>query len=159
MNILAAVDFSGFTEPILAAVERIAAVLPETRVWLLHVAEPNPSFVGYEAGPTVVRDQVAAEYREERQRLQGYADGLRRSGREVTPLVVQGAIAETILAQAAALDVQLIIMGSHGHGTIAELIVGGVSKVVLRKAACPVLIIPPGVARRQEVARPSAPAP
>jgi nucleotide-binding universal stress UspA family protein len=145
MNILAAVDFSGFTEPILAAVERIATVVPETRIWLLHVAEPDPSFVGYQAGPAVVRDQVAAEYREERQRLQGFADRLRQSGREVTPLVVHGAIAETILAQAAALDVRLIVMGSHGHGAFAELIVGGVSKVVLKKALCPVLIIPPAL--------------
>ncbi len=150
MNILAAVDFSAFTEPILAAVERIAAAVPEARIWLLHVAEPDPSFVGYEAGPDVVRDQVAAEYREERQRLQGYADGLRRAGREVSGVVVPGAIAETILAEAEAREAQLIVMGSHGHGTFAELIVGGVSKVVLRKAKCPVLIIPPELARRLE---------
>lgn len=149
MNILVALDFSAFTEPTLAAVERIAAAVPETKIWLLHVAEPDPSFVGYEAGPAVVRDQVAAEYREERQRLHGYADGLRRSGRDVSTLIVQGAIAETIVAEADALDVQLIVMGSHGYGTIAELIVGGVSKVVLRKAACPVLIIPPALARSE----------
>ena len=148
MNILVALDFSVFTEPILAAVERIVTAVPESRVWLLHVAEPNPSFVGYEAGPTVVRDQVAAEYREERQRLQAHADGLRKSGCDVSALLVQGAIAETILAEADALNVQLIVMGSHGYGTLAELIVGGVSKVVLRKATCPVLIIPPGLARQ-----------
>lgn len=146
MNILAAVDFSGFTEPILAAVERIAVAVPETRVWLLHVAEPDPGFVGYEAGPAVVRDQVAAEYRQERQQLQTCADRLRRSGLEASALVVQGAIAETILAEAEKLGAQLIVMGSHGHGTIAELIVGGVGKVVLRKAACPVLVIPPALA-------------
>ena len=149
MNILAAVDFSGFTEPILAAVERIAAAVPAPRIWLLHVAEPDPSFVGYGAGPAVVRDQVAAEYRGERQRLQAYADRFRRPGWEVSALVVQGAIAETILAEAAGLEAHLIVMGSHGYGTIAELIVGGVSKVVLRKAACPVLIIPPGLARQE----------
>ena len=148
MNILVALDFSAFTEPILEATERIGSAVPESRIWLLHVAEPDPSFVGYDAGPSVVRDQVAAEYRQERQRLQEYADRLRRSGRDVAALVVQGAIAETILAEADALDVQLIVMGSHGYGTIAELIVGGVSKTVLRKAGCPVLVIPPGMARR-----------
>lgn len=146
MNILAAVDFSGFTEPILAAVERIATAAPETRIRLLHVAEPDPTFVGYEAGPAVVRDQVAAEYRQERQRLQEYADRLRRPGRDVSASVVQGAIAETILAEADQSDIQLIVMGLHGRGTIAELIAGGVTKVVLRKAACPVLVIPPGLA-------------
>jgi nucleotide-binding universal stress UspA family protein len=67
----------------------------------------------------------------------------------VSALVVQGAIAETILAEADALGVHLIVMGSHGYGTMAELILGGVSKAVLRKAACPVLVIPPGLARRE----------
>lgn len=147
MNILAAVDFSGFTGPILAAVERIGSAVPESRAWLLHVAEPNPSFVGYEAGPGVVRDQVAAEYRQERQRLQEYADELRSRGLDASAVVLQGAIAETILQEAERVGAQLIVMGSHGYGAIAELIVGGVGRVVLRKAACPVLMIPPGLAR------------
>jgi nucleotide-binding universal stress UspA family protein len=144
MRILAAVDFSNFTEPILAAVGRVATAVPDARIWLLHVAEPDPSFVGYDAGPAAVRDQVAAEYRQERQRLQECAERLRAAGHEVSPLVVQGAIAETILTEAVGLDAQLIVMGSHGYGAIADLIVGGVSKVVLRKARCPVLVIPPG---------------
>ena len=147
MNVLAAVDFSGFTEPILRAVERIAAAAPGARIWLLHVAEPDPSFVGYDAGPAVVRDQVAAEYRQEHRQLQACAERLRGSGVEVTPLLIQGAIADTILTEAGRLDVQLIVMGSHGYGAIAELIAGGVCKVVLKKALCPVLVIPPGLAR------------
>ncbi|HEX6104740.1 MAG TPA: universal stress protein [Gemmatimonadales bacterium] len=150
MNILAAVDFSGFTDPILAALDRIAAEVPETRIWLLHVAEPDPSFVGYDAGPAAVRDQVAAEYRRERQQLQECAARLERSGREVTALVVPGAIADVILAESARLEIDLIVMGSHGYGTLAELIVGGVSKVVLRKATCPVLVIPPALVARGE---------
>jgi nucleotide-binding universal stress UspA family protein len=145
MNILAAMDFSGFTEPILAVITRIAAAEPGTRVWLLHVAEPDPSFVGYEAGPPVVRDQVAAEYRRERQRLQACAERLEGTGVEVSALVVPGSIADTILAEAARLESDLIVMGSHGYGALADLIVGGVGKVVLRKATCPVLIIPPAL--------------
>jgi nucleotide-binding universal stress UspA family protein len=147
MRILAAVDFSGFTAPILRAVEQIATAGPEARIWLLHVAEPDPSFVGYEAGPGVVRDQVAAEYREEHRQLQACAERVRGSGAEVTALLVQGGIADTILTEAGRLEVQLIVMGSHGYGTIADLIAGGVCKGVLRKASCPVLVIPPGLAQ------------
>ena len=155
MNLLAAIDFSGFTEPILSAVDRVAAAAPETGIWLLHVAEPDPSFVGYDAGPDAVRDQVAAEYRQQRQQLQACAERLRTGGRDVSALTVQGAIAETILSEAARLEAGLIVMGSHGYGTIAELIVGGVSKVVLRKARCPVLIIPPGLATDTASQKPS----
>ena len=147
MKILAAVDFSDFTEPVLRALEQIAAAAPEARIWLLHVAEPDPSFVGYDAGPDVVRDQVAAEYRQEHRQLHACAERLRGSGIEVTPLVIQGAIADTILAEAGRLDVQLIVIGSHGYGAIADLIAGGVCRAVLRKARCPVLVIPAGLAR------------
>jgi nucleotide-binding universal stress UspA family protein len=154
VNILAAIDFSGFTEPILGAVQRIAAAAPETRVWLLHVTEPDPSFVGYDAGPSVVRDQVAAEYRREHQKLQACAERLRRNGAEVSALLIQGAIVDTILTEAVRLDVQLIVMGLHGYGAIAELIAGGVCKVVLRKAPCPVLVIPPGLAREESSGSP-----
>ena len=147
MKILAAVDFSDFTEPVLRALEQIAVAAPEARIWLLHVAEPDPSFVGYDAGPDVVRDQVAAEYRQEHRQLHACAERLRGSGIEVTPLVIQGAIADTILAEAERLDVQLIVIGSHGYGAIADLIAGGVCRAVLRKARCPVLVIPAGLAR------------
>lgn len=146
MKVLAAVDFSDFTAPTLRAVEQIVSAAPESRIWLLHVAEPDPSFVGYEAGPEVVRDQVAAEYRQERRQLQDCADGLRGSGAEVTALLIPGAITDTILAEALRLDVQLIVMGSHGYGAIADLIAGGVCRGVLRDARCPVLVIPRGLA-------------
>jgi nucleotide-binding universal stress UspA family protein len=147
MNILVALDFSRFTDPILQTVHQIAAGAPDSKIWLLHVAEPDPSFVGYDAGPAVVRDQIAAEYRQEHQRLQSCAEQLRAGGQDVSALLIQGAIADTILAEASRLDAQLIVMGSHGYGTIADLIAGGVSKAVLRKAVCPVLVIPPALAR------------
>jgi nucleotide-binding universal stress UspA family protein len=147
MNILVALDFSAFTDPILQTVHRIAAAASDSKIWLLHVAEPEPSFVGYDAGPAVVRDQIAAEFRQEHQQLHACAERLRADGHDASSLLVQGAIADTILAEAARLDAQLIVMGSHGYGTIADLIVGGVSKAVLRKALCPVLVIPPALAR------------
>ena len=159
MNILAAIDFSGFTDPILEAIDRIAAAAPDSRIWLLHVAEPDPSFVGYDAGPAGVRDQVAAEYRQERQRLQDCAERLRGGGREVSALVVQGAIADTVLAEAARVDAQLIVIGSHGYRALADLIVGGVSKAVLRKARCPVLVIPPGLTHGLTPPPPAPPPP
>lgn len=41
---------------------------------------------------------------------------LRGPGREVTAMVVHGAIAETILAEAEARSAHLIAMGSHAYG-------------------------------------------
>jgi len=36
-----------------------------------------------------------------------------------------------------------VVMGSHGHGAMYDLLVGSTAQGVLRKAPCPVLIVPP----------------
>lgn len=58
MKILTAIDLSAASDQVLTAARQQASQT-SAEVWLIHVAEPNPAFVGYEAGPQVVRDQVA----------------------------------------------------------------------------------------------------
>jgi len=36
----------------------------------------------------------------------------------------------------------MILLGSHGHGALYHLLIGSVSEGVIRKASCPVIIIP-----------------
>jgi len=48
-----------------------------------------------------------------------------------------------ILAQAGALRADYIVMGSHGHAALYELLAGSTAHGVLLKAACPVVVVPP----------------
>ena len=41
-------------------------------------------------------------------------------------------------------EVDLLVCGSRGHGPIGSVMVGSVSTGVLRKARCPILIVPRG---------------
>jgi len=141
MNMLVALDFSEVSERQLELVGRLCGD-GSASVYLLHVAEPNPDFVGYEAGPEVVRTQVAEAYHREHRKLQEMAAGLRERGIDATALLVQGSIVESVLAQAKALNVNLIVVGSHGHGATYDLLVGSVSNGVIRKAEVPVLVVP-----------------
>jgi nucleotide-binding universal stress UspA family protein len=36
-------------------------------------------------------------------------------------------------------DIDLIVMGTHGRGSLAHLVMGSVAERVVREAACPVL--------------------
>jgi nucleotide-binding universal stress UspA family protein len=140
-SLLAAVDFSGVTERILDVIEG----LPDCRsahVYLLHVAEPDPDFVGWEAGPAVVRDQIAAQFHREHREIEALAARLRGSGITVTALLIQGAIVDAVLHQADKLGASLIVVGSHGHGAAYDLLVGSVSAGVIRRAQVPVLVVP-----------------
>jgi nucleotide-binding universal stress UspA family protein len=141
MNILVAIDFSDATETIVLQAEKIAAALSAT-VWLLHVAEPEPDFIGYQPGPQTERDFLAERFHAEHRSIQQIADRLRTTGLETTALLIQGATAETIVDQASKLKVDMIIVGSHGRGAMYQLLVGSVSEGVLRVAACPTLVVP-----------------
>ena len=141
MNIIAAVDFSPVTGAVLDALERFAASI-EARVWLIHVVAPDPAFVGYEAGPGGVRNQVAAEHRKHHQDLQHLAERLRTAGVETTALLLQGPTVETIISEAGRLPASLIVLGSHGHGRIYDVLVGSVSEGIVRASTVPVLLVP-----------------
>jgi nucleotide-binding universal stress UspA family protein len=49
--------------------------------------------------------------------------------------------AEEIVMYAKAHNIDLIIMGTHGRGAIAQLLVGSVAEKVVRTAPCPVLTV------------------
>ena len=141
MNILVAVDFSEATGVVLQAAAQQAQALT-AHLWLIYVAEAQPDFVGYEAGPPTVREELAAQLRQRHQELQQRAEELRRSGIQVTALMEQGPTAVTLLHEAERIKADLLIVGSHGRGAMLHLLLGSVSEQVLKKATCPVLVVP-----------------
>ena len=59
-------------------------------------------------------------------------------------VVVTGSPGPAILEQARESGADYIVLGSHGHTAIYELLVGSTAHIVLLKAACPVVIVPAG---------------
>jgi len=49
-------------------------------------------------------------------------------------------VSDTLLAQAAELDADLLVMGAYGHSRLREMILGGVTRDILRNTNVPVLI-------------------
>jgi nucleotide-binding universal stress UspA family protein len=56
--------------------------------------------------------------------------------------MVPGPPSKAIVGEAARLDADLIILGSHGFGAVFKMLLGSVSSAVLRKSGRPVLIVP-----------------
>ena len=50
---------------------------------------------------------------------------------------------QKILEFAAENGVHLIVMGRHGHSALESVLFGNVTEKVVRKASCPVLVVPP----------------
>lgn len=141
MNYLVPIDFSNATQELLAFLETLASKKDE--ITLLHVAEPNPALVGFEAGPDVVRGQVAEEYKREHKEIQELSKDFREKGFNVTGLLVQGPSVKAILETAKKAKADMIVMGSHGHSAAYQILVGSISEGVLHKSTIPVLFVPP----------------
>lgn len=141
MKLLVAIDFSEITKRILEKVEQIA-LKTNAKVWLIHVAQPDPDFIGYDVGPESERDFMASKFRKQHVEIQRLSDGMQKKGINITPLLVQGPTIETIIEEAEKLNADMIVAGSHGHGTMFHILVGSISQGLLKKSSIPLLIIP-----------------
>jgi len=56
-------------------------------------------------------------------------------------LIETGAPAEIIVQTAKEQNCDLIVMGTHGHGAIADVLIGSTAKWVVRQSPTPVLVI------------------
>lgn len=63
-----------------------------------------------------------------------------RDGVSIATEVVEGRPAE-VLADAA-VDADLLVLGSHGHSRVRHTVLGSVSEECVRRAPCPVVVLP-----------------
>lgn len=140
-NILVPIDFSDVTDAVIARASQLAKALG-AKVWMIHTAVPEPDFVGYEVGPEYIRDSAARHLREEHQKLGEYQEKLRADGVDVTAMLVPGEAVDKIIQEAESLEADWIVLGSHGHGALHNLLAGSVCQGVLSRASCPVVIVP-----------------
>ena len=97
--------------------------------------------------PPQPADRAGSRWDEIRDRRQVAAQALvargRATGVTVWFLVWTGEPGESIVAAAEAENVDLVVVGTHGRGTIGRLLLGSVSEHVVRNAPCPVLVVRP----------------
>ena len=111
-------------------------------VWIIHVEDPDPAFVGYEAGPQEVRDTVAREIRDHHRRLEEESERWRETGIDAVALTIQGPLVESILQEAEKVEADAIVMGAPSHGRWHDLLLGNPTDSLIRRSPCPVLVIP-----------------
>lgn len=141
-KILIPIDFSPVTSRVLDTVAPIA-IARRAKVYLVHVAPLLAPELSKLPVPQQERDIVAHLFREEHEKLQDLADDLGKRGCDAGALLVEGhPVVEKILDKAQRLKADLIVMGSHGHGKVYDLLVGSTCEGVLRGARVPVMIVP-----------------
>lgn len=140
-KILVPLDLSSASKKTVAISCSMAKEL-KAKLWLLHIVNFNLGYAGYEGNPFVMRTALEKQFEEESRKLEQIARECRGQGIEVVSLIEEGDTAGVVLLQAKKLAVDMIIMGSHGHGAVYSMLVGSTCEGVMRESTCPVLIVP-----------------
>ncbi|WP_039053506.1 universal stress protein [Sphingobacterium sp. T2] len=118
----------------------------EASVALLTVIPPtSPASYGADPllgqQPIVVPEITEAQQQSAESYLHHIAEQI-QGAKEVFSFTRIGSIKEEILMQAEEWSADLIIVGSNGRTGFDHFISGNLSEAVIRKASCPVLVIP-----------------
>lgn len=139
MKILIPVDGSKFSK---AAVDFVASratlIGKDPSIELLNVQTPVPA----RAARVVGKGAVKSYHDDEAERvLKPAVSALARAGMTADSGYVIGHPAEEIARQADDDDADLIVMGSHGHGALMQLVLGSVTHGVLARTKRPMLLV------------------
>ena len=147
--ILFATDFSPHAE----VAKKVAVNLAKRdgkRLWVLAVLdtieEPltladEPAVVSPTEWQRVVEEEKETLEREEERHLARDVAEIAVAGVTVTRMVREGDPDKEIVAAAKELEADLIIMGSHSHRSIWDVLLGSTTENVAKSAPCPVLIV------------------
>ena len=140
-NILVTVEFEEKTNLLIGKAAELAEKF-EAKLWLVHIAPPEPDFVGFDIGPQYVRDTLAEELREEHRLLQKYANQLKARNIAADGLLIQGATVEMILEECEKLNIDLVIIGHHDHNLLYKIFVGSTDLELVEQSKIPVMVVP-----------------
>ena len=139
MNILLAVDGSPYTKKMLAYLAAHDEMLGASHTYTaLTVQAQLPP----RARAALGKDVVEQYYQEEGEKvLASVGKFLTRHGVNARTMVKVGAAGEVIAKVAQSGKFDLVVMGTHGHGALGNLVMGSVSTQVLAKCEVPVLLV------------------
>lgn len=139
MKILLAVDGSPYTKRMLAYLAAHDEWLGARHEYtLVHAVAPVPP----RAAAALDKATLKSYYDDTAEKvLKPIRVFFERQGLKAGCVSRVGSAAEIIVAQAAKGGCDLIMMGSHGHGALARLVLGSVATKVLAETKVPVLLV------------------
>ena len=143
-NILAAVDFSDATPGVLETAGQVAKAFGAS-LTVFHVVEPEPSYTAYgftpDEFPAMHAFQEEARRRAQR-RLDETVESLKPDVASVSGVIAEGSPLHCMMEHVEKSAIDLVVVGSHGHGALATLLLGSVAEGMVRKARTPTLVVP-----------------
>ena len=112
---------------------------------LFHVIEPEPSYTAYGFTPDEFPAMNAFQEEAKRRantKLADLLDTVKSDVPNATSQIAEGSPLHALLDHIKQSGADFVVVGSHGHGVIASLLLGSVAEGLVRKATVPTLVVP-----------------
>ena len=135
-TILVAVDESPAAMQAVECARKLSKLTGAT-VILVHAYPKAPEYLG----EPNLSQTIARHIENARKLIEPLAQSLQEDGVSTITEILQGPPADAILRVAKARNVDLIVMGARGLGSLGSLLLGSVSQKVMAHATCPVMVV------------------
>jgi nucleotide-binding universal stress UspA family protein len=139
-RILCPIDFSDFSAHVVDQAVTMAR-WSKARIIALHVY--SPLIAPIPTLPAAAERAPQSEIDRMLETTRSCFQPATAAGIDVEVVLDIGKPAAEILARAANIPADLVVMGTHGAGGFERFLLGSVAEKVLRRAPCPVLTVPP----------------
>ncbi len=156
-TILVPLDFSEVSNAVVTEAAALARAL-DGRVVLLTIMQSPALTAQSLAVAGDIGEMAAAGERFATQELRKYVMQLAADGVPAESQHYYGGPIEHIVEQAAERSADYVVMGSHGHTALYDLLVGSTTHGVLQGVTCPVVIVPALAPARRPAGRKAEPA-
>jgi len=138
-HVLVPTDFSASAERALDYAIRLARTL-NARLTVLHVMQPVP-MAGVDMGVALPETYLQEVEKAVQAGMEEALARVTAAGLTAERLVLYGVPFQDIVETAKARQVDLIVMGTHGHTGLMHVLLGSVAERVVRLAPCSVLVV------------------
>lgn len=140
-TVIAPIDFSHASRAVVDEAVRLARSV-EGRVVVLHVVKPAMFVHAVAPMTSLARHMTADVERVARAQLQLMQRRLMKRGISVETVCTTGSPVSRIVEQAEDQSARYIVLGGQRSGTLHKLVVGSTASGVLKRAGCPVVVVP-----------------
>jgi nucleotide-binding universal stress UspA family protein len=140
-TLLVPIDYSPVTKVVVAQAVALARACGG-RIVLLHVLQPPVLAANYGGTLEPFIPFLARAAKTSMRLMADWKKTVAAAGIPVSEIQVQGYAVDEIVQQIGQVSADLVVMGSHGHSAVYDLLIGGTTTGVLHRSPAPVVVVP-----------------
>lgn len=141
-KILVAINIEKNADRLIGQAEELARVFG-SKVWILHVNEPDPDdYLGLEAGPQFAQDKRVENRKREGELVKRLAAELQQKNIEAEGVQLEGSTTKMIKEAVTRLNADIVIAGHHKRNFFYQMFVGSKEQDLMENLKIPVMLVP-----------------